>query len=240
VVRHLVGSSTPTRFRYNRFASATVSAGLSPGVTLGAGIQEMGKIAREVLGPSFSTALTGPARDYSESSSSLAFAFLFALALIYLVLAAQFESFKDPLIIMFTVPLALAGAFLSLWYFDQSLNIFGEIGIIMLIGLVTKNGILIVEFGNQRKEHGLPVREAIIESATARFRPIVMTSLTAILGSLPIALALGAGAKSRVSMGIVVIGGLLFSLALTLFVVPAFYTYLSSPVTTSNGDKPAP
>ncbi|MBW8886541.1 MAG: efflux RND transporter permease subunit [Fibrobacteres bacterium] len=240
VLRLQEGSSTPTRFRYNRFASATVSAGLSPGVTLGAGIQEMGKIAREVLGPSFSTALTGPARDYSESSSSLAFAFLFALALIYLVLAAQFESFKDPLIIMFTVPLALAGAFLSLWYFDQSLNIFGEIGIIMLIGLVTKNGILIVEFGNQRKEHGLPVREAIIESATARFRPIVMTSLTAILGSLPIALALGAGAKSRVSMGIVVIGGLLFSLALTLFVVPAFYTYLSSPVTTSNGDKPAP
>ena len=125
----------------------------------------MGKIARRNLGPGFSTALTGPARDYAESSSSLAFAFLFALALIYLVLAAQFESFKDPLIIMFTVPLAVAGAFLSLWYFDQSLNIFGEIGIIMLIGLVTKNGILIVEFGNQRKEHGLSVRDAIVESA---------------------------------------------------------------------------
>ncbi|MDB5103178.1 MAG: acriflavin resistance protein [Fibrobacteres bacterium] len=233
------GGSTPQRYRFNRFSSATVSAGLAPGVTMGAGIDAMDAIAAKVLDPSFTTSLTGPARDYAESSSSLVFAFLFALVLIYLVLAAQFESFKDPLIIMFTVPLALAGAFLSLWYFNQTLNIFGEIGIIMLIGLVTKNGILIVEFGNQRKAEGLSLHQAIVESAVSRFRPIVMTSLTAILGTLPIALALGAGARSRMSMGIVVIGGLLFSLALTLFVVPAFYTYLSSAPRAIRKENPA-
>jgi multidrug efflux pump len=228
VLRFEEGSSPPQRYRFNRYAAATVMAGLAPGRTIHDGIAAMDAIAKKRLDPAFTTALSGAARDYAESSSSLSFAFLFALALIYLVLAAQFESFKDPLIIMFTVPLAMAGALLSLWYFNQTLNIFGEIGIIMLIGLVTKNGILIVEFGNQRKEAGLSTREAILESATARFRPIVMTSLTAILGSVPIALALGAGAKSRVSMGIVVIGGLLFSLALTLFVVPALYTYLAT------------
>ncbi|MDB5047759.1 MAG: efflux transporter permease subunit [Fibrobacteres bacterium] len=244
VLRTEEGSSPPQRFRFNRYSSATVMAGLAPGRTIREGIDAMNATAKKTLDPTFTTALTGAARDFAESSSSLLFAFVFALTLIYLVLAAQFESFKDPLIIMFTVPLAMAGALLSLWYFNQSLNIFGEIGIIMLIGLVTKNGILIVEFGNQRKETGLALHQAIVESAVSRFRPIVMTSLTAILGSLPIALALGAGARSRVSMGIVVIGGLLFSLALTLFVVPAFYTYLSSPApakgTTEASGKAAP
>jgi multidrug efflux pump len=153
---------------------------------------------------------------------------LLAILLIYLVLAAQFESFRDPFIIMFTVPLALAGAVLSLWYWDQTLNIFSQIGIIMLVGLVAKNGILIVEFANQRKEQGLSKREAILEAAASRFRPILMTSMSTILGTLPIALALGAGSESRVSMGIAVVGGLVFSTLLTLYVIPAIYSYLST------------
>jgi multidrug efflux pump len=171
--------------------------------------------------------LAGTAKEYAESSHTLVFAFLLALILVYLILSAQFESFRDPLIIMFTVPLALAGAVLSLWIFGQTLNIFSQIGIIALVGIVTKNGILIVEFANQRKAKGLSIREAVIDAAYQRFRPILMTSLATVFGVLPIALALGAGAKSRVSMGIVIIGGLLFSLGLTLFIIPALYTYLS-------------
>ncbi|HEY9703454.1 MAG TPA: efflux RND transporter permease subunit, partial [Allocoleopsis sp.] len=172
-------------------------------------------------------ALTGSSRDFAESSGNTAFAFILALVLVYLILAAQFESFVDPFIIMLTVPLALAGAIFCLWYFNQTLNIFSQIGIIMLIGLVTKNGILIVEFANQLREKGMAKTEAVIEAATMRLRPILMTSLATMLGALPIALALGAGSKSRVSMGIVIIGGLLFSLTLTLYVIPAMYSYLS-------------
>jgi multidrug efflux pump len=220
-------TSPPQLFRYNRFVSATVSAGLAPGRTVGDGIEAMERVADKVLDESFTTALSGSARDYAESSSSLLFAFLFAVVLIYLVLAAQFESFRDPFIILLTVPLALLGAVLSLWYFDQTLNIFSQIGIIMLIGLVTKNGILIVEFANQRKEQGLSVYDAIIDASASRFRPILMTSLATILGALPIALALGAGAESRMSMGIVVVGGLALSTVLTLYVIPAVYSYLS-------------
>jgi multidrug efflux pump len=218
----------PTLFRFNRFASATVSAGLAGDNTLGNGIEAMNRIASETLDDGFYTTLTGTSRDFAESSSSLVFAFALALVLIYLVLAAQFESFIDPFIIMFTVPLALAGAVLSLMLYEQTLNIFSQIGIIMLIGLVAKNGILIVEFANQRKEAGLSRLEAIKEAAEARFRPILMTSLSTILGVLPIALALGAGSESRVSMGIAVIGGLVFSTVLTLYVIPAIYSYLSS------------
>lgn len=220
-------SSPPQLYHYNRYKSATFSAGLAKGKALGDGIEEMRKIAKKLLDPSFSTSLTGISRDFAESSSNIIFAFLLALVLIYLVLSAQFESFSDPFTIMLTVPLAIAGAVLSLWYFSKTLNIFSEIGIIMLIGLVTKNGILIVEFANQRKAKGLTVMEAVQEAAVSRFRPILMTSLATVLGALPIALALGAGAKSRVSMGIVVIGGLLFSLILTLFVIPAMYSYLT-------------
>jgi len=221
-------STPPQLYRYNRFVSATVSAGLAPGYTIGAGLDEMDKIAAEVLDESFTTELSGLSKEYRESSNSLVFAFLFALILIYLVLSAQFESFLDPLTIMFTVPLALFGALFSLWIFDFTLNIFSQIGIIMLIGLVTKNGILIVEFANQRKAQGLSVEDAIVGAAGARFRPILMTSLSTILGILPIALALGAGAESRVPMGVAVIGGLAFSTVLTLFVIPAIYTYLTS------------
>ena len=220
-------SNPPQLYHYNRYQSATISAGLAPGKTIGDGIKEMQRIAGMNLDESFSTALTGTSRDFSESSSNILFALILALVLIYLILAAQFESFIDPFIIMLTVPLAFAGAFLSLWYFNQTLNIFSEIGIIMLIGLVTKNGILIVEFANQLKEQGLGVHEAIKQAAAARLRPILMTSLATALGALPIAMALGAGAKSRMGMGIVVIGGLLFSLMLTLFVIPAIYSYLS-------------
>lgn len=225
-------SAPPQLYRFNRYVSATVSAALAPGKTIGDGIAEMDKIKAKVLDETFSTALDGPSKDYAESSSSLIFAFLLAIVLIYLVLAAQFESFRDPFIILFTVPLAIAGALISLWYFNQTLNIFSEIGIIMLIGLVTKNGILIVEFANQRKAQGLTKMEAIVDAAAARLRPILMTSLSTVLGILPIALALGAGSESRTSMGIAVIGGLIFSTVLTLFVIPAIYSYFSKATAT--------
>lgn len=220
-------SSPPQLFHYNRYMAATVSAGLAKGKTIGEGIKEMERIADQVLDDTYSTALAGDSKDFEESSSSLAFAFVLALVLIYLILAAQFESFRDPLIIMFTVPLALAGALIFLWYFEYTLNIFSQIGIIMLIGLVSKNGILLVEFANQRKATGLDKMTAMKEAAVARFRPILMTSLSTILGTLPIALALGSGSGSRVSMGVAVVGGLFVSTFFTLYVVPAMYTYIS-------------
>jgi multidrug efflux pump len=221
-------SSPPQIYRFDRYESATVSAALAPGKTIGDGVEAMDRIADEVLDETFATTLAGQSRDFAESASSMLFVFVLALVLIYLVLAAQFESFRDPLIIMFTVPLALAGALFALWYFNQTINIFSQIGMIMLIGLVTKNGILIVEFANQRKAAGLPVTEAIIEGATARFRPVLMTSFSTILGILPIALGLGAGAESRIPMGVAVIGGLLVGTLLTLFVVPAMMSFLTS------------
>lgn len=219
-------SSPPQLYHYNRYQAATVSAGLAPGNTIGDGIEEMNRIAAKVLDESFTTSLTGPSRDFSESSSNTLFAFLLALLLIYLLLAAQFESFLEPFIIMLTVPMALTGALFCLWYFNQTINIFSQIGMIMLIGLVTKNGILIIEFTNQLREKGLAVREALIEATTSRLRPILMTSLATSLGALPIAMALGAGAKSRMGMGIVIVGGVLFSMVLTLYVIPAIYSYL--------------
>lgn len=228
LVKVVEKSTPPQLYRFNRFVSATVSANLAEGYTIGAGLDEMDKIAAEVLDDTYSTDVSGPSKEFRESSNSLLFAFIFALVLIYLVLSAQFESFADPLTIMFTVPLAIFGALATLWIFDFTLNIFSQIGIIMLIGLVTKNGILIVEFANQRKAQGMDAYEAIYGAAVARFRPILMTSLSTILGILPIALALGAGAESRVPMGAAVIGGLTFSTILTLFVIPAVYTYLTS------------
>lgn len=220
-------TTPPTIYHFNRYKSATVSAGLAPGRTLGEGIAEMQRIADKLMDESFATSLSGSSRDYAESSGNTTFAFLLALILIFLVLAAQFESFIDPLVIMVTVPLAIAGAVLSLWIFDQTLNIFSQIGMIMLIGLVTKNGILIVEFANQKRLSGLPKTQAVIEAATARMRPILMTSLAMSLGALPIALSLGAAATSRIPLGIVIVGGILFSLVLTLYVIPAMYSFLS-------------
>ncbi|TVQ66107.1 MAG: efflux RND transporter permease subunit [Balneolaceae bacterium] len=221
-------SSPPQLFRFNRFNSATISAGLAPGYTIGDGINAMNEIAEEVLPASIFTDLAGPSRDFAESAASLMFIFILAIILIYLVLAAQFESFRDPLIILFTVPLAIFGTLFSLWYFDQSLNIFSQIGAVMLIGLIAKNGILIVEFANQRQLQGLSVMDAIMDASAVRFRPILMTTISTLLGIMPIALALGAGAESRTSMGIAVIGGLLIGSLLTLYVIPAVYSYLAS------------
>jgi hydrophobe/amphiphile efflux-1 (HAE1) family protein len=220
-------SNPPTLYHFNRYKSATVSASLAPGFTLGDGIAEMQKIAGKLLDNTFQTSLLGPSRDFAESSSNTSFALVFALILIYLILAAQFESFRDPFIIMMTVPLAIAGAVLSLWIFKETLNIFSEIGMIMLIGIVTKNGILIVEFANQKRKTGLSKAQAAFEASAARLRPILMTSLATIFGALPIALALGAGATSRVPMGIVIVGGLMFSLVLSLFVIPVMYIFLA-------------
>jgi len=227
VVNFIESSNPPSLYHHNRFKAATISASLAEGKTIGDGVKAMQKIGNGLLDQSFQTDLGGPSRDYAESSSNTAFAFGLALALIFLVLAAQFESFTDPFIIMITVPLALAGALLSLWVFDQTLNIFSQIGMIMLIGLVTKNGILIVEFANQKREQGIPKKQAVLEAASQRLRPILMTSLATALGALPIALSLGAAASSRVPLGIVVVGGLMFSLLLTLLVIPAIYTYVS-------------
>ena len=220
-------SNPPQLYHFDRYKSATVSAGLAPGKTIGDGVKAMEEISKKVLDDSFNTALTGASRDFKESSSNIGFAFVLALVLIFLILAAQFESFIDPLIIMFTVPLAIAGALLSLWMFNQTLNIFSQIGIIMLVGLVTKNGILIVEFANHKRKEGEDKLSAVIDSAALRLRPILMTSLATALGALPIALALGAGASSRISLGIVIIGGIMFSLILTLYVIPAMYSYMS-------------
>ena len=221
-------SNPPILYHYNRYKSATISANLAKGRTLGEGIEEMRQIAGKLLDSSFNTDLSGSSRDLAESSSNISFALLLALLLIYLILASQFESFRDPFIIMLTVPMAIAGAMLSLWIFHQTINIFSEIGIIMLIGIVTKNGILIVEFANQKRKLGLNKKVAAFEAARARFRPILMTSLATIFGCLPIALALGSGAQSRAPLGTVVVGGLLFSLILTLFVIPVTYIVMSS------------
>ncbi|MCK9421727.1 MAG: efflux RND transporter permease subunit [Bacteroidales bacterium] len=234
---HMEESINPASiFSFNRYISATVSAGLAPGATLGDGIKALDQVSKKVLPVTFNTALAGQSRDYRESSSSLVFIFVLAIVLIFLILAAQFESFVDPLTILFTVPLALAGALFSLWYFNQTLNIFSEIGIIMLIGLVTKNGILIVEFANQRKATGLDKIEAVQRAAVSRFRPILMTSCAMMLGILPIALKLGASAESRQSLGIAVVGGLFFSTFLTLYMIPAIYSYLSGNPRLNNID----
>jgi multidrug efflux pump len=228
---NLVGfaeSASPAAiFRFNRAVSATIQGTPAPGYTLGDGIAELDRVAKKILPENFRTSLAGQSRDFAESSSSLLFAFVLALLIIYLVLAAQFESFRDPFIIILTVPLSVAGALISLRVTGQTLNVFSQIGIIMLIGIVTKNGILIVEFANQRKDAGLPKLDAVLDAAVARFRPILMTSLATIFGILPIALSLGAAGGSRQSLGIAVVGGLVFSGLLTLFVVPAVYAIFS-------------
>ena len=222
------GISPPKLYRYNRFNSATISAGLAEGKTIGDGLDEMDRIANETLDETFRTALAGESKLYRESSSSLLFAFVLALVLIFLVLAAQFESFKDPLVIMFTVPLAIFGALVFMWLSGQTMNIFSQIGIIMLIGLVAKNGILIVEFANQKQLAGLPKLQAIEEAAAQRLRPILMTSISTVLGLLPLAFASGEGANQRIAMGVAVVGGMVVSTFFTMFILPAIYSYIST------------
>lgn len=222
------GISPPKLYRYNRFNSATISAGLAEGKTIGDGLDEMDRIANETLDETFRTALAGESKLYRESSSSLLFAFVLALVLIFLVLAAQFESFKDPLVIMFTVPLAIFGALVFMWLSGQTMNIFSQIGIIMLIGLVAKNGILIVEFANQKQLAGLPKLQAIEEAAAQRLRPILMTSISTVLGLLPLAFASGEGANQRIAMGVAVVGGMVVSTFFTMFIVPAIYSFIST------------
>ena len=224
----------PQLYRYNRFNSATISAGLAPGYSLGQGIDEMDRIAKATLDETFRTALEGESRNFRESSSSLLFAFVLALLLIILILAAQFESFKDPFIIMFTVPLAIGGALLFMWIAGVTMNIYSQIGLIMLIGLVAKNGILIVEFANQRQNAGMDKFEAIQGASVLRLRPILMTSASTILGLLPLVFASGEGANGRIAMGIAVVGGMLISTLLTLFVVPAMYMYIATKRTSPN------
>jgi multidrug efflux pump len=218
----------PQLYRYNRFSAATVTAALSPGTTIGQGLDEMDKIAKETLDDTFRTALSGESKDFRESSSSLMFAFILAIVLIFLILAAQFESFKDPFVIMLTVPLAVAGALIFMWLSGVTMNIFSQIGIIMLIGLVTKNGILIVEFANQRQASGIGKFEAIREAARLRLRPILMTSLATVLGLVPLIFSNGEGSNSRYAMGMAVVGGMIISTFLTLYVVPAVYLFVST------------
>lgn len=218
----------PKLYRYNRFVSATVSAGLAEGKTIGQGLDEMDKIAKEVLDDTFRTSLAGDSKDFRESSSSLMFAFILALVLIYLILAAQFESFKDPFIIMLTVPLAITGALIFMYYGDITMNVFSQIGIIMLIGLVAKNGILIVEFANQKQQDGMDKLTAVREAAKQRLRPILMTSASTILGLIPLAFATGEGCNQRIAMGVAVVGGMLVSTILTMYVVPAVYSFIST------------
>lgn len=218
----------PQLYRYNRFVSATVSSGLNEGYTIGDGLDEMDRIAKKVLDDSFRTALAGESKEFRESSSSLMFAMMLALVLIFLVLAAQFESFKDPVIVMITVPLALAGGLALMSWTGQTMNIFSQIGLIMLIGLVAKNGILIVEFANQKQNAGIPKMEAVAAAAVQRLRPVLMTSISTVLGLIPLVFASGEGANGRITMGVAVVGGLVFATFMTLFVVPAVYGYIAT------------
>ena len=227
-VEFIESTAPPKLYHYNRFLSATISAGLAEGKTIGDGLAEMDKIAEEVLDDTFRTALSGDSKEFRESSSSLMFAFILALVLIYLILAAQFESFKDPFIIMFTVPLAIAGALIFMNYRDITMNVFSQIGIIMLIGLVAKNGILIVEFANQKQQAGESKMEAIKNASLQRLRPILMTSLSTMLGLFPLMFAGGEGANQRIAMGTAVVGGMLVSTILTMYIVPAVYSYIST------------
>lgn len=230
LVELIEGIAPPKLYRYNRFVSATVSAGLAEGKTIGQGLEEMDKIAADVLDDTFRTALAGDSKEFRESSSSLIFAFLLALVLIYLILAAQFESFKDPFVIMLTVPLAICGALIFMTVGGQTMNIYSQIGIIMLIGLVAKNGILIVEFANQKQRAGVSKMAAISEASVQRLRPILMTSTSTILGLIPLMFATGEGCNGRIAMGTAVVGGLLISTMLTMYIVPAIYSFVSTDI----------
>ena len=221
------GAAAPELRRYDRLPSITISASLADGYDLGSAISYIEEIAAETLPPEASLGFSGQSRQFLETSGGIAVTFALALLIVYLVLAAQFESFMHPLIIMLSVPMAVSGALLSLWLTGNSLNIYSQVGVILLIGLMAKNGILIVEFANQLRDEGRTIRDAVLEASTLRLRPIVMTVLSTMLGALPLVLASGAGAESRAAIGIVVIGGLGIASLLTLFVTPVLYDLLA-------------
>ena len=212
---------------FNRVRSASITANLAPGVGLGQALDDLDRIWKNELPPTVKRDLGGQSREFRDSKGTLYFMFVLAILFIFLVLSAQFESFIDPMTILLSVPLAVFGALVSLWLFDQTLNIFSRIGLIMLIGLVTKNAILIVEFANQLRARGLEIAEAVVQAAGIRLRPILMTSFSTVFGILPIAIGMGAGAESRRPLGIVVVGGVLFSTFLTLLLVPVVYAVLA-------------
>jgi multidrug efflux pump len=215
---------------FNQLRAATITSYLAPGYTVGDGLAFLEKAAQDVLKGQGQIDYSGQSREFKESSADIYLTFLLALAFIYLVLSAQFESFRDPLIIMLTVPLSMTGALLALWFSGGTLNIYSQVGLVTLIGLITKHGILIVEFSNQLRAAGKPMRDAVIEAATLRLRPILMTTGAMVLGAVPLAIAAGAGAESRQDIGWVIVGGLLVGTLFTLFVIPVVYTYLTGPV----------
>ncbi len=215
---------------FNQLRAATISAYLTPGYTIGDGLAFLENAAQEVLKGQAQIDYSGQSREFKESTSDIYLTFLLALAFIYLVLSAQFESFRDPLIIMLTVPLSMTGALLALWLSGGTLNIYSQVGLVTLIGLITKHGILIVEFSNQLRARGQPMFEAVAEAAGLRLRPILMTTGAMVLGAVPLAIAVGAGAESRQDIGWVIVGGILVGTLFTLFVIPVVYTYLAGPV----------
>ncbi len=221
--------------RYNRLRAVTISASLAPGTTLGEALAFLEDTARETLPDVAQIDYKGQSREYKQSSSSLAFTFGMALLIVFLVLAAQFESFIHPFVIMLTVPIAVTGGLYGLFMVGSSLNIYSQIGVVILVGLAAKNGILVVEFANQLRDAGLGVQEAVRRAAGTRFRPIVMTGLSTAFGAMPLVLADGAGSASRITIGIVIVAGVAFATLLTLFVVPVFYQVLA-PFTRPPGD----
>ena len=226
IVKAKVGVAPRDLRRFNQLRSITIQANLAPGYTLGEAIQAVDQAAAEVLPQGTLTDLTGQAREFRDASSNLALVFVMALAFIYLVLSAQFESFRDPLMIMVSVPLSMTGALGALWLTGGTLNVYSQIGLVTLIGLITKHGILIVDFANRLQLEGTERREAIIEAACLRLRPILMTTAAMILGAIPLALATGAGAESRQQIGWVIVGGMSLGTLLTLFVVPCVYAVM--------------
>jgi multidrug efflux pump len=215
---------------FNQLRAATITAQVAPGYSLSDALSFLEKTAADVLPATAHIEYAGESREFREASANMYLTFLLALAFIYLVLAAQFESFTDPFIIMLTVPLSVTGALLALWWSGGTLNIYSQVGLVTLIGLITKHGILIVEFANQLRAKGRPMQEAVIESAALRLRPILMTTGAMVLGAVPLALAAGAGAESRQDIGWVIVGGLLVGTLFTLFVIPVVYTYLTKRV----------
>jgi multidrug efflux pump len=212
---------------FNRLRAVKVTATLAPGYAIDEALKAMEAAAKASLPPTVQTDVDGQSREFRKSGGEIYFTFVLALLFIYLVLSAQFESFSSPFVIMLSVPLSMAGALLTLWFFGGTLNIYSQVGLVTLVGLITKHGILIVEFSNQLRDKGRPMFEAVVEASVLRLRPILMTTGAMVLGALPLATAAGAGAESRIPIGLVIVGGMSFGTLLTLFVVPTAYTLIA-------------